>query len=101
MPLVTSDEEAHGRDARAKTGRPTSNVLRRCIRKQNPGPLGHPPKIFMIIEEYNNDLRMKFRTEMIDHAHPRVCWGTFISLIAGVGCKRATLREFFAGPDVE
>jgi hypothetical protein len=76
------------------------DVLRRCSGKQNPGPLSHPPKIFVIIEEYNNDLRMKFRTEMIDHDRPRVCLGTFISLNAGFGCRRATLRQFLAGPDV-
>jgi hypothetical protein len=56
----------------------------------------------MIIEEYNNNVRMKFRTDMIDHDRPRV-WmgGRFISLNAGFGCRRATLREFLAGPDVE
>jgi hypothetical protein len=47
------------------------DVLRRCVRKQNPDPLGHRPKIFVIIEEYNNDLRLKFRIEMIDHDCPR------------------------------
>jgi hypothetical protein len=68
------------------------DVLRRGIRKQNPGPLGHPPKIFVIIEEYNNDLRMKFRTEMIGHDRPRVCSRTFSSLNAGFGCRKATPR---------
>ena len=48
------------------------DVLRRCIRKQNPDPLGHPPKIFVIIEENDNDLRVKFRTEMIGHDRPKL-----------------------------
>ena len=51
------------------------DVLRRCIRKQNPGPLGHRSKILVIIEEYNNDLRVKFRTEMIGHDRPRLVGG--------------------------
>jgi hypothetical protein len=76
------------------------DVLCRCTRKQNPGSLGHPPKIFVIIEEYDNDLRMKFRTEMIGHDRPRVCLRTFIPLNAGFGCRRATPREFLVGPGV-
>jgi hypothetical protein len=55
------------------------DVLRRCVREQNSGPLGHPPKIFVIIEEYENDLRMEFRTDMIDHDRPRVWMGGRLS----------------------
>ena len=77
------------------------DVLRRCIGKQNPGPLGHRSKILVIIEEYNNDLRMKFRTEMIDHDRPRVSLEEVYPSNAGFGCKGATLREFLAGPDVD
>jgi hypothetical protein len=70
------------------------DVLRRCIRKENPDLLDHPPNIFVIIEEYNNDLRVKFRAERIDHDRPRFVGGRLSPQTRGLVADEQHFENF-------
>jgi hypothetical protein len=43
------------------------DVFHRCIRKEEPDPVRHLAVILVLIGQYDNDLGVKFRTDLIGH----------------------------------
>jgi hypothetical protein len=43
------------------------DVLRRCAREQNSDPLRHFAQIAVLVGQYDNDLGVEFRTDLIGH----------------------------------
>ncbi len=43
------------------------DVFCRCVRKEEPDPIRHLEVILVLIRQYDNDLGVKFRTDLIGH----------------------------------